>query len=127
MGKPIVEAEAEVEKCAWTAEWFAEHAEAMLAPRPVESSATASYVSFQPLGVVLAVMPWNFPLWQVFRAAIPAIVGGNVMVLKHAPNVPPTALEAESALRRAGLPARAIQTLVGGRVTGAGFVTARRV
>src|SRR5262249_40321136 len=92
--KPIAEAAARVEKCAWTAEWFAEHAEAMLTPRRVQSSATESYVRLQPLGVVLAVMPWNFPLWQVFRAAIPAVIGGNVMVLKHASNVPQSALAA---------------------------------
>ncbi|HEY7199853.1 MAG TPA: NAD-dependent succinate-semialdehyde dehydrogenase [Candidatus Dormibacteraeota bacterium] len=112
MGKPIVEAEAEVEKCAWTAEWFAEHAEAMLAPRRMESSASESFVRFQPIGVVLAVMPWNFPLWQVFRAAIPAVVGGNVMVLKHASNVPQTALEAERAFRAAGFPDGVFQTLL---------------
>ena len=114
MGKPIVEAEAEVEKCAWTAEWFAEHAETMLAPRRVETSATESYVLFQPLGVVLAVMPWNFPLWQVFRAAIPAVIGGNVMVLKHASNVPQAAIAAEDAFRRAGFPEGAFQTLLVG-------------
>src|SRR5499427_2955453 len=114
MGKPIVEAEAEVEKCAWTAEWFAEHAEALLAPRPTASAATESYVRFQPLGVVLAVMPWNFPLWQVFRAAIPAVIGGNVMVLKHASNVPQAALAAEDAFRRAGFPDGVFQTLLVG-------------
>jgi len=114
MGKPILEAEAEVEKCAWTAEWFAEHAETMLAPRRVESSATESYVSFQPLGVVLAVMPWNFPLWQVLRAAIPAVIGGNVMVLKHASNVPQAAIAAEDVFRRAGFPEGVFQTLLVG-------------
>jgi len=112
MGKPIVEAEAEVEKCAWTADWFAENGERLLAPRPVESTATESYVRFQPLGVVLAVMPWNFPLWQVFRAGIPALMGGNVMVLKHASNVPQAALAAEEAFRQAGFPAGVFQTLL---------------
>ena len=112
MGKPIAEAEAEVEKCAWTAEWFAEHAEAMLTPRRVQSSATESYVRLHPLGVVLAVMPWNFPLWQVFRAAIPAVIGGNVMVLKHASNVPQSALAAEDAFRQAGFPDGVFQTLL---------------
>jgi succinate-semialdehyde dehydrogenase/glutarate-semialdehyde dehydrogenase len=114
MGKPIVEAEAEVDKCAWTAEWFAEHAEAMLARRHVESTATESLVRFQPLGVVLAVMPWNFPLWQVFRAAIPAVIGGNVMLLKHASNVPQAALEAERAFAAAGFPEGVFQTLLVG-------------
>ena len=112
MGKPIVEAEAEVEKCAWTSEWFAEHAEMLVAPRRVESSAAESYVRFQPLGVVLAVMPWNFPLWQVFRAAIPALIGGNVMLLKHASNVPQAALTAQDAFRRAGFPEGVFQTLL---------------
>ncbi len=114
MGKPIVEAEAEIEKCAWTADWFAEHVEAMLAPRRVDSTATESYVRFQPLGVILAVMPWNFPLWQVFRAAIPALIGGNVMVLKHASNVPQAALAAEDAFRHAGFPSGVFQTLLVG-------------
>jgi succinate-semialdehyde dehydrogenase/glutarate-semialdehyde dehydrogenase len=127
MGKPIVEAEAEVEKCAWTAEWFAEHVEAMLAPTAVASTATESYVRFQPLGVVLAVMPWNFPLWQVFRAAIPAVLGGNVMVLKHASNVPQTALEAERAFQRAGFPEGVFQTLLVGSAAVAGIVRDRRV
>jgi succinate-semialdehyde dehydrogenase / glutarate-semialdehyde dehydrogenase len=127
MGKPIVEAEAEVEKCAWTAEWFAEHAEAMLAPRPVESSASESLVRFQPLGVVLAVMPWNFPLWQVFRAAIPALIGGNVMILKHASNVPQTALEAERAFRNAGFPDGVFQTLLVGSGPVEGIIRDDRV
>jgi succinate-semialdehyde dehydrogenase/glutarate-semialdehyde dehydrogenase len=127
MGKPIVEAEAEVDKCAWTAEWFAEHIETMLAPIATPSTATESYVRLQPLGVVLAVMPWNFPLWQVFRAAIPAVMGGNVMVLKHASNVPQTALEAERAFRRAGFPEGVFQTLLVGSDAVAGIVRDRRV
>jgi succinate-semialdehyde dehydrogenase/glutarate-semialdehyde dehydrogenase len=112
MGKPITEAEAEVEKCAWTADWFAENGERLLAPRIVESTGTESYVRFQPLGVVLAVMPWNFPFWQVFRAGIPALMGGNVVLLKHASNVPQAALAAEEAFRRAGFPAGVFQTLL---------------
>src|SRR5215471_15679783 len=127
MGKPIVEAEAEVDKCAWTAEWFAEHVETMLAPVATPSTATESYVRFQPLGVVLAVMPWNFPLWQVFRAAIPAVLGGNVMVLKHASNVPQTALEAERAFRRSGFPDGVFQTLLVGSAAVEGIVRDRRV
>jgi len=127
MGKPITEAEAEVEKCAWTAEWFAEHAEAILAPRRVESSATESYVRLQPLGVVLAVMPWNFPLWQVFRAAIPAVIGGNVMVLKHASNVPQSALAAEDAFHRAGFPDGVFQTLLVGSGLVGRIIRDRRV
>jgi acyl-CoA reductase-like NAD-dependent aldehyde dehydrogenase len=127
MGKPIAEAEAEVEKCAWTADWYAEHAEAMLAPRVVPSTATESYVRFQPLGVVLAIMPWNFPLWQVFRAAIPAIVGGNVMLLKHASNVPQTALAAEEAFRRAGFPEGVFQSLLVGAQAVEEIIRDRRV
>jgi len=127
MGKPIVEAEAEVEKCAWTAEWFAEHADALMAPLAMPSGATESYVRFQPLGVVLAVMPWNFPLWQVFRAAIPAVLGGNVMVLKHASNVPQAALEAERAFRRSGFPDGVFQTLLVGSGAVEGIVRDRRV
>src|SRR5207302_10953329 len=89
MGKPIVEAEAEVEKCAWTADWFAENGERLLADEPVESAATESYVRFQPLGVILAVMPWNFPFWQAFRAGLPSLTAGHVMLLQHSSNVPP--------------------------------------
>ena len=114
MGKPLVEAEAEVEKCAFTAEWFAENAESLLADREVQSNASMSYIRFQPLGVVLAVMPWNFPLWQVFRAAIPALAGGNAMVLKHASNVPQSALAAEEVCRKAGFPEGVFQTLLVG-------------
>jgi len=127
MRKPIVEAEAEVEKCAWTADWYAEHAEGMLAPRSVPTTATESYVRFQPLGVILAVMPWNFPLWQVFRAAIPAIAGGNVMVLKHASNVPQAALAAEEAFRRAGFPEGVFQALLVGSDVVEKIVRDRRV
>jgi acyl-CoA reductase-like NAD-dependent aldehyde dehydrogenase len=127
MGKPIVEAEAEVDKCAWTAEWFAEHVETMLRPIATPSGATESYVQFEPLGVVLAVMPWNFPLWQVFRAGIPAVVGGNVMLLKHASNVPQTALEAERAFRRSGFPEGVFQTLLVSSAAVEGIIRDRRV
>ena len=112
MGKPIVEAEAEVEKCAWTASWFAENAERLLADEPVESTATESYVRFQPLGVILAVMPWNFPFWQAFRAGLPALAAGNVMVLKHSSNVPQSALAIEEVFREAGMPDGVFQTLL---------------
>ena len=112
MGKPIVEAEAEIEKCAWTAVWFAENSERLLADQPVESTASESYVRFQPLGVVLAVMPWNFPFWQAFRAALPALSAGNVMVLKHSSNVPQSALAVEEIFREAGVPEGVFQTLL---------------
>src|SRR5262249_54345380 len=91
MGKPIAQAEGEVDKCAWACDHFAEHGPAALAPESIASDASRSGVRFDPLGVVLAVMPWNFPLWQVFRAAVPALMAGNGVVLKHASNVPGSA------------------------------------
>src|SRR5438132_5461652 len=112
MGKPIVEAEGEVEKCAWTAEWIADNAARLLADEPVDSTGSKSYVRFQPLGVVLAVMPWNFPFWQAFRAGLPALAAGNVMLLKHASNVPQSAVAIEEVFREAGLPDGVFQTLL---------------
>ncbi len=87
MGKPIAQSRAEIEKCAWLCEYYAGEAEQMLAPREVATDADRSYVVSEPVGIWLAIMPWNFPFWQVFRCAIPAIVAGNVVVLKHASNV----------------------------------------
>ncbi len=104
MGKPIVQARAEVEKCAWALEYFAEHAAAMLAPQDAPSNAARSYVAFRPLGVLLAIMPWNFPYWQVFRAAAPALMAGNTLLLKHAANTTRCALEIERIFRDAGAP-----------------------
>ena len=112
MGKPIVEAESEVEKCAWTAGWIADNAARLLADEPTESTASESYVRFQPLGVVLAVMPWNFPFWQAFRAGLPALAAGNVMLLKHSSNVPQSALAIEEVFREAGVPEGVFQTLM---------------
>ncbi len=114
MGKPIIEAEGEVEKCAWTAAWLADNASRLLADEPMESTATRSYVRFQPLGVILAVMPWNFPFWQAFRAGLPALAAGNVMLLKHASNVPQCALAIEEVFREAGVPEGVFQTLLVG-------------
>src|SRR5213594_4136027 len=112
MGKPIVQAEAEVDKCAWACEYFADHAEALLAEQPRETDASRSYVRFDPLGTVLAVMPWNFPFWQVFRFAAPALMAGNAGVLKHASNVPRCALAIEAIFRQAGFPENLFRTLL---------------
>jgi acyl-CoA reductase-like NAD-dependent aldehyde dehydrogenase len=115
MGKPIGEAEAEIEKCAWNCEFYAEQAEHFLADERVETNAQDSYVAYEPLGVVLAVMPWNFPFWQVIRFAAPAVMAGNAAVLKHASNVPQCALAVEQVFREAGFPDGLFRTvLVGG-------------
>jgi len=112
MGKPITQAEAEVEKCAWVCEYFADNAERFLARQPVQTNARLSYVAFEPLGVVLAVMPWNFPFWQVFRFAAPTLMAGNTAVLKHASNVPQCALAIEEVFRDAGFPRGAFRTVL---------------
>lgn len=104
MGKLLREARAEVEKCAVVCDYYAQNAEGFLRAEPVKSDAGKSYVAYYPLGVVLAIMPWNFPFWQVFRAAAPALVAGNALVLKHAPNVPQCALAIEATFRDCGLP-----------------------
>src|SRR5436190_467307 len=127
MGKPIVEAEGEVEKCAWTAEWIADNAARLLADEPVDSTGSKSYVRFQPLGVVLAVMPWNFPFWQAFRAGLPALAAGNVMLLKHASNVPQAAVAIEEVFREAGLPDGVFQTLLVGSGMVDRIISDRRV
>src|SRR5437660_9263041 len=112
MGKPINAAVQEAEKCAWVCRYYAEHAEKHLADQIVETNATKSYVHFQPLGIVLAVMPWNFPFWQVFRFAAPALMAGNVGLLKHASNVPQCALAIADIFSRAGFPDGACQPLL---------------
>jgi acyl-CoA reductase-like NAD-dependent aldehyde dehydrogenase len=112
MGKPIAESEAEIEKCAWCCDYFADNAESMLADQPKPSGASESYVAFDPLGVVLAIMPWNFPFWQTFRFAAPALMAGNVGILKHASNVPQCAQAIEAVFRGAGLPEGVFQTLM---------------
>ncbi len=127
MGKPIVEAEGEVEKCAWTAAWIADNAARLLADEPVDSTGSESYVRFQPLGVVLAVMPWNFPFWQAFRAGLPALAAGNVMLLKHSSNVPQSALAIEEVFREAGLPEGVFQTLLIGPGAVEAIIADRRV
>ena len=112
MGKPITQAEAEVEKCAWVCEYFADNAERFLARRPAQTNARLSYVAFEPLGVVLAVMPWNFPFWQVLRFAAPTLMAGNTAVLKHASNVPQCALAIEEVFRDAGFPRGTLRTVL---------------
>ena len=112
MGKPIADAEGEVEKSAGNCDYYADNGPAMLAREVVETTARESYVTFEPLGVILAVMPWNYPVWQLIRHAAPALVGGNVVVLKHASNVTGSAKLIEQVARDAGLPEGAITTLV---------------
>jgi succinate-semialdehyde dehydrogenase/glutarate-semialdehyde dehydrogenase len=112
MGKPIQQSLDEVEKCARTFEFYAKEGLKFLADEKVETDARKSYVSFQPLGVVLAIMPWNFPYWQVFRAMGPAIMAGNTMILKHASNVSGCALAIESVVKKAGAPKGLFQTLL---------------
>ena len=112
MGKPVKQGVAEAEKCAWVCEYYAEQGERHLAPDVIATDAVRSYVAFQPLGVVLAVMPWNFPLWQVYRFAAPALMAGNAGLLKHASNVPGCALVIEEIFRRAGAPDGLFRTLM---------------
>ena len=114
MGKPLKQGVAEAEKCALGCDYFAETAEAHLRPEAITTDASKSYVAFEPLGVILAIMPWNFPLWQVFRFAAPALMAGNVGVLKHASNVPGCALIIEEIVAQAGFPAGTFRTLLVG-------------
>jgi succinate-semialdehyde dehydrogenase/glutarate-semialdehyde dehydrogenase len=112
MGKPVTQGRAETDKCAGVCDYYAEHAARLLAPEPAPTEARTSYVAFEPLGPVLAVMPWNFPLWQVFRFAAPALMAGNVGLLKHASNVTGVALAIEEILHAAGLPPADFRTLL---------------
>ena len=114
MGKPLAQSQAEVEKCAWTCEWFADHGPAMLHRDEFTTEAIESYVAYVPLGVVFAIMPWNFPYWQVVRALAPALAAGNVVVLKHAPSTTGCALRLAEAADEAGLPAGVFSVIVAG-------------
>ncbi len=114
MGKPVGEGRAEAGKSAWVCRYYADNGARFLAPEPVETEAARSLVTFRPLGPVLAIMPWNFPFWQVFRAAAPALMAGNTMLLKHAANVPGCSLEIERIFTAAGLPEAVFQSLLVG-------------
>ncbi|MCH7764594.1 MAG: NAD-dependent succinate-semialdehyde dehydrogenase [Candidatus Marinimicrobia bacterium] len=112
MGKPNAQAQAEAEKCALVCDYYAENAETILADKIIETDASKSYISYQPIGIVLAVMPWNFPFWQVFRFAAPTLMAGNACVLKHASNVQGSALAIEEIFKKAGFPENVFRTLV---------------
>ena len=127
MGKPIVQSEAEVDKCAGTCDYYAEHAERFLAVQPRETDAAKSYVRFDPLGIILAVMPWNFPFWQVFRFAAPALMAGNAGLLKHASNVPQCALAIEDIFKAAGFPRGLFRTALIGSSAVGGLIADARV
>ena len=114
MGKVMCEGVAEIEKCAWVCEYYAQNAETMLENETIETQYSASFVSYQPLGTILAVMPWNFPFWQVFRFLAPTLMAGNTAVLKHASNVPGCALAIEELVREAGFPENVFRTLLVG-------------
>jgi succinate-semialdehyde dehydrogenase / glutarate-semialdehyde dehydrogenase len=127
MGKPIGAGIAEAQKCATGCRYYAENAERFLADQPVRMEGGKSWVAFQPIGVVLAIMPWNFPFWQVFRFAAPALMAGNVGILKHASNVPQCALAIEDVFRRAGFPGGVFQTLLIGSDVVEGIVADKRI
>src|SRR6202451_1377972 len=127
MGKPFRAAVEEAAKCAWACRYYAENAERFLADEVVETGTGRSYIRYQPLGPILAVMPWNFPFWQVMRFAAPGLMAGNVGLLKHASNVPQCALAVEDVFRRAGFPEGVFQTLLIGSQKVDGILNDRRV
>lgn len=127
MGKPLAEAEAEIEKCAWNCDFYADEAPAFLADEVVPSAASHSAVVFDPLGVVLAIMPWNYPFWQFFRFAAPALAAGNGAILKHANNVPRCALAIEEVMQAAGCPAGLFRTLLIDAGSVAGLIADDRI
>ncbi len=127
MGKPLKDGKAEAEKCAWVCDFYAENAERFLAPRPETSDGSQAYVRFDPLGVVLAVMPWNFPYWQVFRFIAPHLMAGNGGLLKHASNVPQCALAIETLMHDAGFPRDLFRTLLVGSKPVRGIILDDRI
>jgi succinate-semialdehyde dehydrogenase/glutarate-semialdehyde dehydrogenase len=112
MGKPLIDSRAEVEKCAWCCEWFADNGPALLEPQTIQTEALSATVNFVPLGVLFAIMPWNFPYWQVARALAPALAAGNVVVLKHAPSTTGCALKLAEVALEAGLPEGVLSVIV---------------
>ncbi len=127
MGKPISQAVSEIEKCAWVCEYYAENAERHLSSKNIKTDAAKSYVSYEPIGVVLAVMPWNYPFWQVFRFAAPALMAGNIGILKHASNVMRSANNIQKVFERAGFPDACFQNLVLGSSKIEGIIKDPRV
>jgi succinate-semialdehyde dehydrogenase/glutarate-semialdehyde dehydrogenase len=127
MGKPLKDGAAEATKCAWVCEYYAENAEAFLAPRPETSDGSQAYVRFDPIGVILAVMPWNFPYWQVFRFIAPHLMAGNGGLLKHASNVPQCALAIEKLMHDAGFPPDLFRTLLVGSKPVRGIILDPRI
>ena len=127
MGKPLAQGRSEVEKCAWVCRYYADHAQELLADREAKTDASRSFVAFEPLGPVLAVMPWNFPLWQVFRFAAPALMAGNAGLLKHAANVTGSALAIEAVFKDAGFPPPLFRALLIGSERVAAVIEAREV
>jgi len=112
MGKPVRDGWTEIEKCAWVCDYYADNALTALQPETIRTDARRSYISFKPLGVILAIMPWNYPFWQVFRFAAPALMAGNAAVLKHASNVPGCSLAIEDVFKTAGIPKDLFQNLL---------------
>jgi succinate-semialdehyde dehydrogenase len=112
MGKTLSEAESEVEKCAWEAYWYAEHGPQMFADAPAPTGRVEAYISYLPLGPILGIMPWNFPLWQMTRMALPTLLAGNVVLVKHSPNTQRSSLELERVMLEAGFPEGALQNLI---------------
>ena len=112
MGKPVTESEAEIDKCAWVCNYYAENGRNFLSDEPIETDAYKSYIRYEPLGTILGIMPWNFPFWQVFRFAMPALMAGNTVLLKHASNVQGCAREIENVFNRSGFPPDVFRNLV---------------